>query len=193
MIGNSLYSSVRVALLGLLAFICSNCFAQGTIPPRKNGMVIYQGVMAVDSLTKNQLFDVANNYLTTYFSTTKSFISKVDKDMGIIIIKPCVNFPFKRDRTEYNGGLWHYTGTFTFKDGKYYYRLDRFYNTDFMFGTPQRQDLGDAECLYDDNNCNYGFTSIPRPDKLQSKMILKNLHRAMVNFMQDFDASMRKK
>ncbi len=180
-------------MLGLLAFICINCFAQGTIPPRKNGTVIYQGVMAVDSLTKNQLFDVANNYLTTYFSTTKSFISKVDKDMGIIIIKPCVNFPFKRDRTEYNGGLWHYTGTFTFKDGKYYYRLDRFYNTDFMFGTPQRQDLGDAECLYDDNNCNYGFTSIPRPDKLQSKMILKNLHRAMVNFMQDFDASMRKK
>jgi hypothetical protein len=186
-------SSVRVALVSLLALISINCTAQGNIPPRKNGVVVYQGVMAVDSLTKNQLFDVTNNYLTTYFSTTKSFIYKVDKDLGTIIVKPCVNFPFKRDHTEYNGGLWHYTGTFTFKDGKYYYRLDSFYNTDFMFGTPQRQDLGDAECLYDDNTCNVGFTSIPRPDKLQSKMILKNLHRAMVNFMQEFDAGIRKK
>ena len=123
---------MRVALVSLLALISINCIAQGNIPPRKNGVVVYQGVMAVDSLTKNQLFDVANNYLTTYFSTTKSFIYKVDKDLGTIIVKPCVNFPFKRDHTEYNGGLWHYTGTFTFKDGKYYYRLDSFYNTDFI-------------------------------------------------------------
>lgn len=162
------------------------------MPPRKNGVVIYQGTMVVDSTAKNVLFDRAAAYLTTYFAATKSFINKVDKDQNLIVIKPCINFPFKRDKFEYNGGLWHYTGTFTFKDGKYRYVLTGFYNTDFMFGTPGRQDLGDAECLYEDNKCNTSFSAIPRPNKIESRIILKNIHKAMVAFMRDFDLAMRK-
>jgi hypothetical protein len=184
---------MKLVLLGLALFISLTNIAQGTVPPRKNDVVVYQGTMKVDSTTQSQLFDLAAAYFTTYFSTTKSFIYKVDKGMGQIIIKPCINFPFKRDHTEYNGGLWHYTGTFTFKEGKYYYRLDNFYNTDFMFGTPNRMDLGAVECLYEDNNCNMGFTTGQRPDKIQSRMILKNIHKTMVAFMQDFDTAIRQK
>ncbi|UPT69064.1 MAG: DUF4468 domain-containing protein [Sphingobacteriales bacterium JAD_PAG50586_3] len=149
--------------------------------------------MVVDSTTQSQLFDRAATYLTTYFSTTKSFIYKIDKSIGQIVIKPCINFPFKRDRTEYNGGLWHYTGTFTIKHGKYFYRLDNFYNTDFMFGTPGRMDLGPIECLYENNNCNTYMLSNNRPDAIQCRMILKNIHKTMVAFMQDFDTAMRTK
>lgn len=156
-------------------------------------MVQYQGNMVVDSTTKDVLFDRAVAYLTTYFATTKSFIYKVDRAQMLIVVKPCINFPFKRDKVEYNGGLWHYTGNFTFKDGKYHYVLNDFYNTDFMFGTPGRMDLGRAECLYEDSKCFTGFEANQRPAKSENRAILKNIHKTMVAFMANFDQAVRKK
>jgi hypothetical protein len=180
-------------LLSMLLVICGLAAQTVNVPPLKNKMAVYEGIMKVDSTIKKEvLFDRARAFINSWFPSSIPIIQYASKDSGQIIINPAISLQFTRLGRLYNGGLWHFVGTFDFKDGKYRYKLERFNNTGFMSGTSNACDLGPIECLYEDGNCWPGVNLGNRPLKMECKTILTDVHKEIVKLMAAFDAEMRK-
>ncbi|UPT69066.1 MAG: DUF4468 domain-containing protein [Sphingobacteriales bacterium JAD_PAG50586_3] len=185
---------MRTFLLFSILLITSALSAQTVnVPPRKNKMAVYEGIMRVDStFKKDVLYERARGFFNSWFPSAIPIIQYANKDSGQIIINPAISLQFKRLGIEYSGGLWYYMGTFDFKDGKYRYKLENFTNTGFMAGSRSAQDLGPIECLYEDATCWPGVNMGSRPLMPERKVILTDVHKEIVKFMAAFDAEMRK-
>lgn len=180
-------------LLGILLITCTLHAQTTNVPPRKNKMAVYEGTMKVDSTIKKAvLFDRAMRFFNSWFPSAIPILQYASKDSGQIIINPAISLQFTRLGIQYTGGLWHYVGTFDFKDGKYRYKLENFTNTGFMAGTSTATDLGPIECLYEDGKCWTGLNFGARPLVPERKTILTDVHKEIVKFMAAFDAEMRK-
>ena len=185
---------MRIPLLTLMLFITLGLIAQTVnVPPRKNNIAVYDGIMKVDSTIKKEvLFDRANNFVKSWFNSAIPIIQFASKDSGQLVITPAITFQFSRLGINYSGGLWHYLATFDFKDGKYRYKLENFNNTGFMNGSRYATNLGPVECLYEDGTCWTGINIGTRPTPKECKAILTSLHKEVVKLMAAFDAEMQK-
>ena len=185
---------MRIALLTLTLLITSTLFAQTVnVPPRKNKMAVYEGVMKVDSTIKrNVLFTRAQAFANSYFNSAMPLVQYSSTDSGQLTLNSAISLQFTRLGIQYSGGLWYFTANFDFKDGKYRYKITDFTNTGFMSGTRNAQNLGPIECLFEDGTCWTGVNIGTRPTVKERKAILTDVHKEIVKLMAAFDTEMRK-
>jgi hypothetical protein len=98
-------------------------FAQTLPTDPETKKITYQETLAMDSLSKAQLYERCKNWMTNYYKSTKfdadDKISKVAMS-GYFIVTLSYDFKYKSD---YNVS---YTITFNLKEGKYRYTITDF-------------------------------------------------------------------
>ncbi|WP_345951326.1 DUF4468 domain-containing protein [Mucilaginibacter sp. PAMB04274] len=123
----------------LIAFISIQCLAQsqdttGLKIPYTEGKVIYEEVVDLNGINKQQLYYNARQWFIDYFTSSKAVIENEDKEQGRVIGKGTVNTTVSGfSSTTYPTGL---TVQIDAKDNKYRYKI-----YDFVITSPE-VDLG---------------------------------------------------
>lgn len=85
----------------------------------------FEEIVAVDSMSKDQIFNKAATWLATTYKSSKAVIQHSDKDNGIIVGK--ANFSYDlTNMFAVNKGIINYTITIGAKDNKYKIELSGF-------------------------------------------------------------------
>ena len=79
------------------------------LPINNEGQVIYEGIVELPNLTKNDLYENARTWLAKAFRSSKSIIDYADKESGKIIMKVSASSYVKSLGMVYTMGYWSYT------------------------------------------------------------------------------------
>ena len=110
---------------------------------QKNEPISYTEVVTIDSVSKDELYIRARNWVNDAFRSAKDVIQISDKETGELAgkgllyargeLKWLATYPFK--------GMINFSFKILLKDGKYKYEFSDFNNTDCDFGHPGAQDF----------------------------------------------------
>ena len=133
----------------------------------KTHKVTYQDTLYVDSVSRNEIYDMLIAWTGRYFDTQKTIIDFVDKESGLISLTPIINISIPR--TEYGYmytrhvihkvGYWAYTIEFNIYNSKFHYKISNFYES---ASSPKYLNIGEIE----DANQNTSNFTIPNKREL---------------------------
>ena len=183
----------KLILIAAMAFACLLSKAQnkdtlGMNIPLTEGHLIYQGVVNVNGLSKNDLLNNCKQWFVDYFKSSKDVIQNEDRDQGRVIGKGFATI----STTLYWGMRGYFYDNMTIqidcKDNKYRYKI---YS---MVLTPQDDHreilaesmvykiLGNGKCFLNKSQCQRLLMQLG----LETNNIIASLNKSMLTKSQDF-------
>jgi len=152
-------------------------------PRNEKKEIVYESVIEIDSVNKNELYERARLFIANYYKSAKTVIDYSDKESGQIIIKPVFSAKIKSMGSLYDIGHWNYVFTILVKDNKYKFIIGNFVEK----STSDCMSVGHLESA-DDNT--YALSC---PTKRQLRQMVIGLQYDVTSLIQDLNKSMHKK
>ena len=131
-----------ICIFSLLTIFNASSFAQEQdsviIPKSDLGLAEYSEVIAIDSISKSDLYLSALEWMNKTYKSGKNVVQTTDKEGGMIIGKAVTQtLIYNNMGMKKYGGYFYYTISIYLKDNKYKYVIDNInYNKGEMVLTP---------------------------------------------------------
>lgn len=175
-------SKILCSILILLSHCAS---AQEFLFPvdEKTKKITYQGIVEVDSISKNEIYDRIIDWVKMYYKTDIDIIDFVNKDAGKLFLTPTTKLYASRNGRTYYVGYWKYIINITVHDFKYEYSISDFVETNT---SDKFSSIGTLE-NDDGNTSKYSF-----PNRPQLNQMRRNLHEEVTTLIRSLKRSVLK-
>ena len=183
----------KLTLIAVMAFVCHYVKAQnkdtlGMNIPFTEGHIIYQGVVNVNGLSKNDLLNNCKQWFVDYFKSSKDVIQNEDREQGRLIGKGVATI----STTLYWGMRGYFYDNMTIqvdcKDNKYRYKIYSIVLTphddprDIIAEDMVYKILGNGKCFLNKAQCQRLFIQLG----IETNNIIASLNKSMITKSNDF-------